>query len=301
MMTTIRTDGESVQTAVDEAGGRPIVVGVDGSAVSAHALDRARHEAELRGAPLVVVWAWSARDLPDVVDGDADAWAEDHTAVWATPAHGAPVPVTARAVRGVAGPALLTAAAGADLLVVGARGRTGRDLLRLGSVSRHVVEHATGPVMVVHGAASTPAEQAGPVVVGVDGSEPSRRALRWALAEAARRDVGVIAVHGWEAPSTTLVGPVPTSVHAAQLREDASRTLLAEELARVAELAPDVPREALPLDHHGGRAVVAAADACGASLAVVGCRGRGRSLQHLLGSVSHHVVSRSPAPAVVLR
>jgi nucleotide-binding universal stress UspA family protein len=89
------------------------------------------------------------------------------------------------AVPGSAGRALLDTATGADLLVVGARGRGALRGL-LGSVSHQCVHHAACPVVVVPGGEAVPSAASWErVVVGVDGSDASAAALRWALEEAA--------------------------------------------------------------------------------------------------------------------
>jgi nucleotide-binding universal stress UspA family protein len=59
------------------------------------------------------------------------------------------ITVTARAVAGHPAEALLDAAEGAELVVVGSRGRGGFAGLVLGSVSQQVASHAPCPVMVV--------------------------------------------------------------------------------------------------------------------------------------------------------
>jgi nucleotide-binding universal stress UspA family protein len=51
------------------------------------------------------------------------------------------------------------------------------------------------------------------IVVGVDGSEPSRRALSWALDEAKLRDAGCLLVHAW---NYGLVGASPWPGDAAE-------------------------------------------------------------------------------------
>lgn len=280
---------------------RRVVVGVDGSPVAAHALEQARAEARLLDAHLDVVWAWTLEDVPRPFRSAARAWADSHAAVWAAPALDGPRSMAVRAVWGAPGPELVEVGEGADLVVVGARARIGPLDLHLGSVSRDVVDHATVPVMVVRGGEGpAPVDLGGPIVVGIDGSEPSRRALVWALHEAARRQVGVIAVHGWEAPPA-MAGPVPSTLRAANLLQGSSERLVHDELARTVAVVPTVPRTGVAIGHSGATAVVDAVGANAASLAVVGCRGRGSLVRRALGSVGHRVVALAPVPVVAVR
>ena len=69
-----------------------------------------------------------------------------------------------------------------DLLVVGTSGHHVAGVFWLGSTARHLVHHVVCPVVVVRGAASRGRPDR--VVVGVDGSAASDRALRWAADEA---------------------------------------------------------------------------------------------------------------------
>jgi nucleotide-binding universal stress UspA family protein len=278
-----------------------IVVGVDGSAVAAHALDQARVEARLMDADLDVVWAWTLDDVPRPFRSTSHAWADGHVAVWAAPGLSGPHSMTARAIWGAPGPKVVEAGEGADLIVVGAHDRLSGVHVHLGSVSRYVVDHATCPVMVVRGGEDvSPVDVGGPIVVGIDGSEPSRRALVWALQEAGRRQVGVIAVHGWEAPART-AGPVPSTMQPALMLEKASERLVHDELERTRAVVPPVPRTGIAVCRSGATAVFDVLDANGASLAVVGCRGRGSIVHRALGSVSHRVVAFASTPVVVLR
>lgn len=145
----------------DNVGGR-IVVGVDGSQGAARALAWALEEAGLRGATVDAVWTWHVPWLTSVAEvgatmNDAD-WFEavareglDRAvdAALAAAGDGAP-PVERLVAQGDASRALLDVAQGADLLVVGSRGRGGFTGLMLGSVSQQVATHATCPVVVVH-------------------------------------------------------------------------------------------------------------------------------------------------------
>lgn len=134
-----------------------VVVGIDGSEGSARALRFAHEEARLRGARLDVVLAWGLLSQPGVPEGgridpgfdtaDAQAFVERFVGevLGAEPGVDVhPVPVC-----DLPAAALLDQAAGADLVVVGARGLGGFRGLLLGSVSQQVVQHAPCPVAVV--------------------------------------------------------------------------------------------------------------------------------------------------------
>lgn len=154
-----------------------IVVGVDGSPSSDGALDWALQEAELRGARVVALLVsalpWSLGYDPnwheDRESVSAERRAEVDRAVAASRARvGAPDDLVVEArVQLDERPAfvLITAAAEADLLVVGSRGRGGFRGLLLGSVSTACVHHAPCPVVVVpdHAADAADAEETGDV------------------------------------------------------------------------------------------------------------------------------------------
>ena len=136
------------------------------------------------------------------------------------------------------------------------------------------------------------------IVVGVDGSEGSIRALRFALEEARVRDVELRVVHAWHIPPAIYgSGWVPTGVDLDEYRKLAEASLarsLADAGADDAGLAvTPVLREGEPVD-------VLCAEAAHADLLVVGSRGLGGFRGLLLGSVSQQVVHHSPCPVVVV-
>ncbi len=195
--------------------------------------------------------------------------------------------------------ALLEASAGADLLVVGARGLGGFRGLLLGSVGQQCLHHATCPVAIVRSADAEPARgtEVERIVVGIDGSDSSRRALRWALDEARPRQAVVEVVHAWHVPYT--IGfPFSAVSFDPQEFEDAARDLLdsvvdeavGSELSQPVEkiLAAGEPTSAL------------LENAKGADLLVVGSRGLGGFGQLLLGSVSHQLATHAPCTVVVV-
>jgi len=134
----------------------PVVVGVDGSPVSELALAFAYEEAALRGAPLVAVHTWIDMITDPVVEPllDWDAIEVDEQVVLAERLAGwaekfPDVGVRRVVTRDRPAHALLQEAAGAQLLVVGSRGRGGFGGLVLGSVSHAVLHRSPCPVAVV--------------------------------------------------------------------------------------------------------------------------------------------------------
>jgi nucleotide-binding universal stress UspA family protein len=139
------------------SGTRPerIVVGVDGSPASAQALAWAVDEGRLRGARLLALHAFT----PAYGGDPAVVWSSGHEAEDAQGLLDAAVdrvegsalagPVERQLVCDRPGPALLRAAEGADLMVLGSHGEGRWRRLLLGSVSRDVTTRATCPVVVV--------------------------------------------------------------------------------------------------------------------------------------------------------
>ncbi|QQQ80193.1 universal stress protein [Saccharothrix sp. 6-C] len=145
-----------VREPVDERG--PVVVGVDGSPVSEQAVAFAFEEASLRGAPLTAVIAWTDV-LVDSVYGsrftvDWSQVEDEQRRILAERLAGwqekyPDVEVTRVVLRDRPVRALLTAAVGAQLLVVGSHGHGGFAGMVLGSTSQGLVYHATCPLAVV--------------------------------------------------------------------------------------------------------------------------------------------------------
>ena len=133
-----------------------IVVGVDGSEGAQRALRWALDEARLRGASIDVVHTWH---YPNSVGSPYAPLAttsfvfEDDARVIldrvVDAEHTMGLEVNRILACGPAASTLLEAAKGADLLVVGSRGRGGFTGLLLGSVSQQVLHHAPCPVVVI--------------------------------------------------------------------------------------------------------------------------------------------------------
>jgi nucleotide-binding universal stress UspA family protein len=278
---------------------RNIVVGVDGSEGGAGALRWATREAELRSATVVAVLAWGYLDQKHA-DGSVAfdpeygrTEAEQALAGALEAALGAQqaAAVERVVVNDLAHRALLEVATPDDLLVVGARGLGGFAGLLLGSVSRKVLAESPGPVAVVR-RGGTPD---GPVVVGVDGSEPGARALGWALDESRARGLDLRAVHAWTPP---FVGghPFGAATFDPSIIEQGAKELLDASLADADTSGVTVH----PVLTCTSGASALLSEAAGASLVVVGDRGRSGLSRLLLGSVSHQVVLHAPGPVVVV-
>ncbi|WP_236790882.1 universal stress protein [Amycolatopsis sp. GM8] len=149
----------------------PVVVGVDGSAVSDAAVAFAFEEAGLRGVPLVAVHTWvdvSVAETWSVLpfDIDWDAVAEEERGLLAERMAGwqekypevevRQEVVCDRPVRG-----LLASAEGAQLIVVGSRGRGTLTGMGLGSTSQALLHHSACPVAVVRPAAGSDVREGG--------------------------------------------------------------------------------------------------------------------------------------------
>lgn len=145
---------------------------------------------------------------------------------------------------------------------------------------------------------SANAEHAQLIVVGVDGSPFSSRALLWALRQAGLTGARVRAVAVWQHRALFLAPPTPSaSLLLPDLEQDAA-SMLAQTVSEVGGEAPDVAVDQLVVE--GSPVPVLLEQAAGASLLVVGSRGRGAFTGMLLGSVSSHCVQLAPCPVVVV-
>ncbi|MEV5010833.1 universal stress protein [Streptomyces sp. NPDC055692] len=134
------------------------------------------------------------------------------------------------------------------------------------------------------------------VVVGVDGSQSSYEALRWAVRYAGLVDGIVQAVAVWELP-----GLYSWSAPAVDMEvdEDETREKMRKELTEV--LGADAAGSVRSHLVHGNPADVLLRAAEGAEVLVVGSRGRGGFARALLGSVSQHVSQHAGCPVVIVR
>jgi len=271
-----------------------IIVGYDGSPGSTEAIDWAVQEARLRGTSLTVCHAWTPQtaavasaDVPDPARDQADRVLSGgvlHARASAAPG----AEVRSLLASGPAARVLCEQSAGADLVVVGSHGIGGLPGLQLGSVGLQVTAHAHAPVTVVRGGwRLVPGQYPEPVVVGADGSPESQRALEFAIAEAALRDVPLLAVCALcdAAGVVGIAQSVEAAFGAAVDRVQAARL----DVIVQRRVEPGAPRSALLTAASRGQ------------LLVVGARGRGGLQEMTLGSITLALLHHAPCPVTVVR
>ncbi|MGA8427191.1 MAG: universal stress protein [Candidatus Dormiibacterota bacterium] len=139
-----------------------------------------------------------------------------------------------------------------------------------------------------------------PIVVGIDGSESSRRALQWAVREAESRGVSVRVISTYAIPAIAMAEP-GFSYEPANIQElaDYCRKVVATEVAKASKAHPKVKLEAEIFEGTAAQALIEAS--ARASMLVVGSRGHGGFVGLLLGSVSQQCVTHAHCPVVVVR
>ncbi|WP_181770628.1 universal stress protein [Amycolatopsis pittospori] len=197
-------------------------------------------------------------------------------------------------------PYLIDASDTAAFVVLGSSGRGFFSELTLGSTASAVVGHAACPVVVIRGRKGTTTYSVnGPVVVGIDGSPLSERALAVAFEEASWRGAPLVAVHAWKDVTYDDAFGMARLVTQWESIEDEEASLLAQRLAGWQEKYPDVEvRRVLARDNPRHVLLERSAEA---QLVVVGSRGRGGFTGSLLGSTSQALVHHAECPVLVVR
>jgi nucleotide-binding universal stress UspA family protein len=286
--------------------GKPVVVGVDGSEPSLAAADLAAEEAAVRKLPLEIVYglvlpvmarpAMVPPDLPPIAAELDETPVREHAAQVLTDAAarvraGHPdLPMVTRLRDGFPAWVLTDASRQATLVVVGHRGVGGFTELLVGSVATQLANHAGCPVIVVRGQATAGA----PVVVGVDGSEGSRRAAEFALATAAYHQAPLVALYAWP-----LDAAWPPALAQAGYPPPEAPDPVTETLRGLTDQHPQVAVQREVREHVPAHEALVAASKQ-ARLVVVGARGRGGFAGLLLGSVSQALIHHAHCPVAVV-
>lgn len=276
----------------------PIVVGYDGSADADLALRWALDTAETERTRLVtVIAARSLEHLPASVRELEQQSVESATGA-ARDLLKAAVDVPSELVveRGNPLRVLLRASGAARLVVVGSRGYGPVESHLVGSVSHHLARHSRCSVAVVRAAHDVRARR---ILVGIDGSPASVRALKFAALRASTTQESVLAVHAYRYPalSGTPIGLLASDIDTE--RADAAERLAAEIVAGLSIDFPDLDLRSTAVVGRPGHVLSRLSEE--SSLVVVGARGRTPVAEMLLGSVSQQALDGARCPVVVVR
>jgi nucleotide-binding universal stress UspA family protein len=275
---------------------RPIVVGYDGSPDADLALAWAARTATVTPRPLEVVIVGTHMDpvVGHFREHDERLVDEWHQRAFGSLEEAGVASWDVAVRRGPTVPVLLAAAASAELLVVGSRGH-GLVLGSIsGSVSQHVARHAACPVAVVRPLRQPGARQ---IVVGVDGSDGARAALRFACSRASATGEPVVAVHAYR--TWSLPGPDETPFHRSAGGAEQADRLLDETTEAVRADFDEIDLTTTTVAASADRLLIDLSAI--ASLVVVGSRGRDAFAEMLLGSVAQEVLHQAECPVAVVR
>ncbi|NBC15714.1 MAG: universal stress protein [Bacteroidetes bacterium] len=190
---------------------------------------------------------------------------------------------------------------GADLIVAGTHGRRGVQHLVLGSVAEDVMREAPCPVLLVRQREDAATAEPGPrILVPVDFSVPSRRALSYAAQLAERVGARLHLLHVVEPL------PFPVSLTGILTIHDLLPDINDKAEQHLRRLAEDAGTDAAPPDVHvqegyPAAAIVRAAADLEVSLIVMASRGLAGLERLLVGSVTTRVVRAAPCPVLVIR
>ena len=283
-----------------ETSDRTVVVGVDGSAGSAVALQWAVDHADHLGSihPVMTFvsglyeYGFGPIEDPDDRGGPYRSAAIDRLRTFLQER----CPSLADAgsvIEDRAGAGLVAAAKGSELLVVGTRGWGSRVDLSLGSVGAYCARHSVVPVALIPPVIPAVHDHLD-VVVGFDGSQHANTALRWTLTHL-RRSARVIAVRAYLG-ATVIGDPLSPS---AEISEANARRELEDGVTAVLsdlQVHPQVELQVVPGDAREALRTVGA----DADLLVVGSRGHGVLDELLLGSVAAALAHHPTVPTVVV-
>jgi len=296
---------------------RWVIVGVDGTDSSRHALEWSAHQAMLRGLGLRVVAAagplasvgvfgghgrTDRAEPPDETDTQNTERLLEYAGDWVERLF-PELRVETRLSYARPVEALLAEAAaeGAVAVVVGSRGLSGIVAAFVGSVGIELAARSPVPVVVLPRDHAAAHGVRGRVIVGIDGSDPSRRATDFAFGQAEFAGTELVAVSAWQplVAFAAATGPIPPELFDDATAAEAARQALEDELGDARLHHPGVTVRTRVVRAHPVVALLE--EATPADLIVVGSRGRGGFRGLLLGSVSHSVLHGARGPVAILR
>lgn len=254
-----------------------ILLGYGGSEHSKIALAWADETACRLSRPLhVLVSALDVVDVPDVPKEHQAGHVTDELERLLESAKAPSASMTS--VLSPPGEALVRESPEAHLTVLGARTQGPLKSMVTGSVSQHVTRHASGPVVVVREPRTS---HTGRIVVGIDGSEHSLKALEFALRHAGETEAEVLVLHAHRQEGDPTDAKVEGVIDRAVRGREGVRVEAEHVVGAPAEKLTDASRDA--------------------DLVVIGTRGRSAIRTLLVGSVTQSVLQDSQCPVAVVR
>lgn len=283
----------------------PIIVGIDGSAeAEAAALWAATYAARIH-APVRLIhsvpegdWYGSAAFVDGgALERDLREIGRQHLARAAEAIHEAEPEVSVDTVTADGTIASYVSNVEAELVVLGSKKSSALRDLTLGSNTLRVVTHAHCPVLLVRSNDEN-AERVRPVVLGVDGSEQSDRALGVAFEVAHILGAPLVAANYWGLPVQSGLGTGFEGVDWKGVRAHEKHWLDAY-VDTMHQKYPEVDLTTVSTQSSPTRGLRAMS--ASASMLVVGSRGRGALRGTILGSVSQNLVHHAECSVLIVR
>ena len=289
---------------IDAAAGQPVVVGIDGSDTALAAAQWAADYAAKNASPLLLLhavarldWHFLAEAPAPAVDAGSAADALITAAEATVRAAHPDLEVRGVTVKESVAGALQDASDGARLLVVGAgtdSGVLGRNVVR-------IAHRARCPVLVWRAPVPRRTGKPLPVVVGIDESEDSVRALTVAFDTAHVLRAPLTVVHMWEIGAAVGLGysQGPMDWQLLDLLQTQQRQRMDELVAPLARKYPKAHATEIFRDRGPAKGLRELSG--DAQLVVVGSHGSGRIATSILGSVSQNVLHHAECSVLVVR
>ena len=271
----------------------PIVVGVDDSPGSRRALAWASEIAIATDAEIVAVSAFTNPWSEMSPDDERVLIAErvQRLGEWTRPIAESGARLSARVLPGDPRDVLESVAAeeSASLIVVGRTGHgTAPGLLHIGCVGEHLAHHVPQPLAVIPSDAPLSIER---IVLGVDGSAGSQRAVAWCAELAEAIGARVVAVRIDDEPTEHPVEVVAGVVSDSSSFDDECRPLF--------DAGVDV-EQIVEMDSSAAHGLLELAASLGPDLLVVGARGRGGFSGLRIGGVAMKVLHHTTGSVVLV-
>jgi len=284
---------------------QPVVAGIDGSDTAFGAARWAAEFAAAHGLPLTLLhvtpkldWHFAAPPAGVEPSGDGDAvLAAAETAVRS--AH-PDLEIRTAVIKGAVATALAEASESARLLAVG----TGAaDTGALGGHTVKIARRTHCPVVIWRSPVARRTGKPLPVVVGIDESDDSTRALAQAFDIASALHAPLNVVHMWEIGAAVgmgdLGGPGNMDWTLLELLESQQRRRMDELVAPLASKYRNAHVNKVFQDISPAKGLTELSRE--AQLVVVGSHGRGRIAESILGSVSQNLIHHAECPVLVVR